>query len=635
MKRSLLLIPIDSLLTLAAFLVGLILRFEFNNIDWFLRAMLPVIGFAMIARPAVFQVMGIYRRIWRYATTRDFAQVAIAVFIGSVLIALVAFALYPRYVYTLPRTLLIIEGVLSLIFLGGLRVIMHQVERFPGDIAWKNVKLERPRRVLIVGAGSAGVHMVRELNTNPQLGLLPVAFLDDDPNKIGHKVHGCMVYGPLINLPQVAKEQEIDTVIIAIPSAPQQTIQNLKSICRSVQLPYSTMPPISSFLHRDEDSPPPTFLQVPMSLPDITGEEIAAVVRVMQSRNLSIGSQTMAFEKFAAAQADAAHAAAVINGTAALHLTMVAAGIGPQDEVITSPFSFVSSANCILYERATPVFVDIDPQTLNIDPARIEGAITPRTRAIIAVHVFGQPADMDPILEIAARHNLIVIEDACEAIGAEYKGRRVGALGKAGAFAFYPNKQMTSGEGAVLVTNDDHWADLFRSLRNQGRDQFDGWLNHTRLGFNYRISEINAAVGVVQMRRLETLLDRRDFIAKEYNRRLEAIPGVKPLTIVPNTTRMSWFVYTVRFAPHIARNQVMAELARRGIPSRPYFSPIHLQPFYIERYGFKAGDFPEAELAGNSILALPFYATMKLEEVGVVCEALAESIQAVAVTAPA
>ncbi len=235
-----------------------------------------------------------------------------------------------------------------------------------------------------------------------------------------------------------------------------------------------------------------------MSLPQITGEEIHSVIRVMQSRNLSIGAQTIAFEKSAAEIAGAAYAVAVTNGTAGLHLCMIAAGIGPDDEVITSPFSFIASSNCILYERATPVFVDIDPETLNIDPRKIERAITSRTRAIIPVHVFGQPADMDPILDIAKRHNLLVIEDACEAIGAEYKGRRVGALGKAGVFAFYPNKQATSGEGAVLVTNDEEWANLFRSLRNQGRDQFDEWLMHSRLGYNYRLSELNAAVGMVQ-----------------------------------------------------------------------------------------------------------------------------------------
>jgi len=626
MKRTIFFVFIDSLLTMAAFLLGLMLRFEFNAIGYFLRAMLPVILAGMVIRPTVFYFAGIYKRIWRYATTRDFFHLALAVVVGSIFIAVVAFALYPRYVYTLPRSLLGIEMALSLIFLGGLRVVIHQVEKYPGDIAWRRVKLEPARKVLIVGAGSAGVQMLRELNANPQLGLKAVGFVDDDARKKGQRILGVPVFGPIINLSAIAREQGANAVIIAIPSAPQQTIQNIKSLCHEAQLPYSTMPPISSFL-KNEEAPPSTLAKLPMSLPDITGEEIEAVVRVMQSRNLSIGSQTMAFEKYAASVANAEHAVAVINGTAALHLCMVAAGVGEGDEVITSTFSFVSSANCALYERAKPVFVDIDPLSLNLDPNRLEEAITERTKVILPVHIFGQPADMDPIMEIAERHGLTVVEDACEAIGAEYKGKRVGALGKAGAFAFYPNKQMTTGEGAVLVTNDERWADLFRSLRNQGRDVFDGWLNHSRLGFNYRISEMNAAVGVVQIRRLDTLLRMREQVAEEYRLRLSEIAGVTPLTIVPTTTRMSWFVYPVRFAEGIDRNLVLDKLIQRGIPARPYFTPIHLQPFYRERFGYKEGDYPLAEAAGRSILALPFYGSMKAEEVQVVCDNLGEILQ--------
>jgi dTDP-4-amino-4,6-dideoxygalactose transaminase len=270
--------------------------------------------------------------------------------------------------------------------------------------------------------------------------------------------------------------------------------------------------------------------------------------------------------------------------------------------------------------------VDIDPETLTIDPGKIESAITNHTRAIIAVHIFGQPADMDPILEIARHHNLLVIEDACEAIGAEYKGRRVGALGKAGVFAFYPNKQATAGEGAVLLTNDEEWAALFRSLRNQGRDQFDEWLMHSRLGYNYRLSELNAAVGMVQLKRIEDLLHRRESVANEYLKGLRKIEGVSALRLALTTTRMSWFVYPVRFSESINRNLVISLLAKRGIPSRPYFGPIHLQPFYRKMLGYDHGDFPESEKAGNSILALPFHTDMNPEEVALVCDSLAEVI---------
>lgn len=239
--------------------------------------------------------------------------------------------------------------------------------------------------------------------------------------------------------------------------------------------------------------------QIPMSRPDITEAEARAVDAVLRTPYLSIGPQVDEFERRLAEFVGSRHVVAVSSGTAGLHLAVVAAGITDGDEVITTPFSFVASANVVLYERGRPVFVDIDPVTLNIDPARIETAITDRTKAILAVDAFGQPSDMDAINEIAARHSLVVIEDACEAIGAEYKGRRAGALGDIGVFAFYPNKQMTVGEGGVIVTNSDQWDALFRSLRNQGRDVFDAWLNHSRLGYNYRLDEMSAALGVAQV----------------------------------------------------------------------------------------------------------------------------------------
>jgi len=627
----------DALLTFASIVFAMMLRLEIVYpgrllFSHYLRLIWPFIIFAMLIRPIVFYFAGIYRRIWRYAATKDFIALAVSIFIGSIILSVVTlFVLYPLWMSAFPRSLLILEGLISLFFLGGLRVILKAMERYPGDINWKKAGIDPSRRALIVGAGYTGINMARELLTNPQLGLEPVAFLDDDPKKIGMKTQNLHVFGPLIRLAEVVREQKAEEVIIAIPSAPEQTIQNIKNICQGIPISFMTVPFLSSFMGRmgDTVSLSSSSLKLPMAMPDITAEEIQTVVRVMQSRNLSIGSQTLVFEKLVAAEAKAAHAVAVINGTAALHLCMVAADIRPGDEVITSPFSFVASANCILYERAKPVFVDIDPVALNIAPEKIEAAITERTRAIIAVHIFGQPADMDPILEIADRYNLLVIEDACEAIDAEYKGRRVGALGKAGTFAFYPNKQMTTGEGAALVTNDEAWANLFRSLRNQGRDQFDSWLNHSRLGYNYRMSELNAAVGVVQIRRLNELLRKREAVAREYNKILSSLEDVTPLTIAPTTTRMSWFVYVVRLSPKINRNRLITLLTGLGVPTRPYFTPIHLQQFYRKQFGFKPGDFPEAEAAGESIIALPFHANMKKEEIEVVYKALVDALSVV------
>jgi perosamine synthetase len=626
MLRTWQIVILDMALTLFSIIFGLMLRLEIIYVGYFLNAIWPFIFITVLIRPLFFYIFGIYKRIWRYASARDFFSLGLSILVGTVILSAVTLIwLYPLYMVTFPRSLLIIEAVTSLFFLGGLRVALKMFEHYPGDINWKLTDLPPSKYTLIVGAGSAGTQMMEELRSNPQIGLKPTAFLDDDPNKIGRRIGGLVVYGPLIQLSEVVVNQKIDEVLIAIPSAPAQTIQNIKSICQELEIPYSTMPSLTSVLDYSSASPSP--YKIPMAMPDITAGEIRAVVRVMQSRNLSIGSQTNILEDLAADVANAKYGVAVTNGTSGLHLCMIAAGIGPGDEVITSPFSFVASSNCVLYQKATPVFVDIDPITLNMDPAKLEDAITDRTKAVIPVHIFGQPADMDPILEITARHNLVVVEDAAEAVGAEYKGRRVGALGKAGVFAFYPNKQMTSGEGAVLVTNDEEWANLFRSVRNQGRDVFNQWLVHARLGYNYRMSELNAAVGVVQMRRLEELLSKRSHVAEQYNRMILALEGVSPLTVVPNTTRMSWFVYVVRLTAGLDRNQVIQLLGRRGIPARPYFSPIHLQPFYREEFGFKPGDFPVSEAAGRSTLALPFHNNMNADEIKVVVGALSEAIR--------
>jgi dTDP-4-amino-4,6-dideoxygalactose transaminase len=240
-------------------------------------------------------------------------------------------------------------------------------------------------------------------------------------------------------------------------------------------------------------------------------------------------------------------------------------------------------------------------------------------KAILPVHAFGQPADMDAILAAGQTHGLSVIEDACESIGAAYRGRQTGVIGRAGVFAFYPNKQMTTGEGGIIVTNDDAWADLFRSLRNQGRDVFDSWLNHSRLGYNYRLDEMSAALGLAQVHRLDELLCKRAQVAAWYNERLAEVEAIQTPTIAASTTRMSWFVYVVRVRPPADRNQVMADLEKVGIPSRPYFSPIHLQPFYRQRFGYEPGAFPITEELGRVSLALPFSSVMSEDEVDWVC----------------
>jgi dTDP-4-amino-4,6-dideoxygalactose transaminase len=370
-----------------------------------------------------------------------------------------------------------------------------------------------------------------------------------------------------------------------------------------------------------------------MSSPDITQAEIDAVNDVLQTRWLSLGPKIGEFEEQLASYVGTRYGIGVNSGTSGLHLAMIAAGIGEGDEVITPSFSFIASANCVLYERGKVVFVDIDPATGNMDPNQVEDAVTERTKAIIPVHAFGQPADMDPLLEIARQHDLFVIEDACEALGAEYKGRRAGTMGDAAVFAFYPNKQMTTGEGGIIVTDREDWDPLFRSLRNQGRDVFDAWLNHTRLGYNYRMDEMSAALGLVQINRIEELLAKRAQVAAWYNEQIDAIDGLHTPVIVETTTRMSWFVYVIRCGEGIDRNALMADLQAAEVPSRPYFTPIHSQPFY-QQFGWQRGDLPHTEAAGDTMLALPFSSVMTREQVDYVCEQLRVSVAKQRVTQP-
>ncbi len=374
--------------------------------------------------------------------------------------------------------------------------------------------------------------------------------------------------------------------------------------------------------------------RVPLSAPDIEPSDVEMVNRVLRTSHLSIGPMIEEFEREWARYIGTRFAAGVSSGTAGLHLAVVAAGIGPGDEVITTPFSFIASSNVMLYQQAVPVFVDIDDKTLNIDPNRVEDkikerrALGKRVKALLPVHVFGQPCDMHALSEIAARYELELIEDACEAMGAEFKGRRVGTFGHASVFAFYPNKQMTTGEGGVLVTDDEAWYHLFRSLRNQGRDDSGTWLRHIRLGYNYRLDEMSAGLGLAQVRRLDQLIEKRAHVAKSYRSRLTDVEGVQVPYIAPETTRMSWFVYVVRFTPTLDRDSILAALEANGIPARPYFAPIHLQPFYRDLFGFHPGDFPITERVAQTTLALPFHSNLRESEIDCVVETLSQVLVA-------
>ncbi len=361
-------------------------------------------------------------------------------------------------------------------------------------------------------------------------------------------------------------------------------------------------------------------MEVPLSRPSITEKEVQAVLEVLSTPYLSLGPRLKEFEARFAEYLSCRYALAASSGTTGLHMAVRALGIGEGDEVITTPFSFVASANCLLFEGARPLFVDIDAETLNIDPQNIEAGITPETKALLIVHIFGRPCPMDQIMAIAQRNDLPVIEDACEALGARYGRRALGTMGKAGVFGFYPNKQITTGEGGMVVTDDPEIAALLASLRNQGRDE-KGWLAHYRLGYNYRLDELSCALGLAQLSRLEEILAKRLAAARRYNLSLAACRALG-LPSPGEEERVSWFVYVVRLPEGVEKEAVRSELARRGVATGDYFPPIHLQPLYRERFGYEPGTFPVTEAVASTTLALPFFTDIGEDQQDYVCENL-------------
>lgn len=366
--------------------------------------------------------------------------------------------------------------------------------------------------------------------------------------------------------------------------------------------------------------------RIPMSSPEIEECDVSAVAEVLRSGRLSLGPKTEEFERELCKYLGVHHAVAASSGTAALHLIVRALGFGPGDEVLVPSFTFAASVNVLLYEGLTPVFCDIEPVTYNLDPADLEKRITSRTRAIMAVDVFGHPADWQAINEIAARYKLKVIDDSCEALGAEYDGRKLGQFGSAAAFAFYANKQITTGEGGVLVTNNSEIASSARSMRNQGRGEMGVWLEHERLGFNYRMDEMSAALGLSQLRRIQSFLEKRRTVAELYSQRLRDVPGLRTPIVSPRV-HMSWFVYVITLDEQIDRQAVMETMRQRQIPVRCYFSPVHLQNYIRERKDCRVERLPVTESVASRTLALPFHNRLSPGDVEEVVGAVRSAVE--------
>lgn len=367
----------------------------------------------------------------------------------------------------------------------------------------------------------------------------------------------------------------------------------------------------------------------PIAKPYLGLQEKKLVMDVLKSGNLSLGPIHKEFEKRIAEKIGTRFACSVSSGTAGLHLAMIAANIKPGDEVITSPFSFIASANCILYVDAKPIFVDIDPSTYNLDPAKIEAAITPKTKAILVVHIFGQTANMTAIKKIAKKYRLKIIEDACESICAKHQEKKAGTFGESAVFAFYPNKQMTTGEGGMLVTNSEKIYRLCNSLRNQGRSENMQWLDHERLGYNYRMDEMSAALGLSQLEKLDEMIKKRQQLANLYHKHLTPYSElIQPPQTAPDNTH-TWFVYVIKLKNKInqkRRDGLIMSLAKQGISTKPYLPPIHLFNFYKKTFGYKKGDFPIAEEVGASTIALPFYIGLKEKDVKYITDKLIKTI---------
>ena len=362
--------------------------------------------------------------------------------------------------------------------------------------------------------------------------------------------------------------------------------------------------------------------EIPLARPLLDEREEELVLEVLRSGRLSLGPTIDRFEELLAERVGAPYVAAVSSGTAGLHLLARIAGLGPGDEAITSPISFASSANCFIFEGAAPVFADVDSQTLNLDPDALEAAITPRTKAVVAVDMFGYPCELDEIRAICDRHGLTLIEDAAEALGAEYKGRPIGSQGPSGVFGFYPNKQLATGEGGVVFTHSEETWQLVRSMRNQGRDYEGGaWFHHVRLGWNYRWTDVQAAIGIGQLEKLDRLLALRSEAAARYGRLLADV-DVELLCGDDDEHRRSWFVYVVALPRDVDRARVMDELRAAGIGTAEYVPCVHLQPYMRETYGFAEGLCPVAEDFASRSIALPFYPQLEAEDQERVVETL-------------
>ena len=590
---------VDTLIVLESFVVAMLLRFDAQVPAIFWDRFWPFAAFSAVVFIALLFRSGAYRNVLRYTGTYMGVRVAGAAAMAMGVLVVADLITKAIWIQNVPISVVVIGSVFAFVQLVAVRLY----PRIFYERSLREVIGER-KRALIVGTGEEGVTVARQLWRAPDAeiklvdfaGMKPVGFVEETDGGEwlrDEQIEGIPVLGGVGDIERLTEEQGVDQILIVLPDASSEELDLIWRECSKTQAEVKVVPKL-------------TEPSVKMASADLDDSDEKAVLEVVRSGRLALGPKVAEFERLTAEYTGAEHAVAVNSGTSGLHLLCRAVGLGPRDEVVTTPFSFVASTNCFVYEGATPVFVDVEPDTYNLDPASIEDAITPATKAILAVDVFGHPADWDAIEEVADRHGLEVIADSCESIGAEYRGRKTGPVGAGGAFAFYPNKQMTTGEGGIIVTNQDDVAALCRSMANQGRDEMSPWLEHARLGFNYRMDELSAALGVSQLRRIDEFVAKRAGVAGVYDALLEDEPRVRTPVVRPGV-KMSFFVYVVELQGNFDRNAVMKRLAEKGVPSRAYFTPIHTQPYMRRAFGYSEGMFPVAERAAKKTIALPFY----------------------------
>jgi dTDP-4-amino-4,6-dideoxygalactose transaminase len=613
----------------------------------FLPGLIVYTLMSLAVKLTVFINTKLYNRFWRLAGVQDLGVLALSAVLaslGAVLVFLLDRNVFGFVNPGFPAAVPLIDSALTLIEVGAVRLIVRVCFEFNERYGTVSLK----KHVAIAGADVAGAMIVKELRSNPRLGLLPMGFFDDDAYKQGMRIHGVDVLGTIDDIPAAAKSEHIEEVIVAMPRASGEQIRHVVMKCKEAGIPAKVIPQLADLIATTSSvtevtdvpstvpsTPTDEKKFLPFALPDIDGRELAEMKQSLESGWVTTGPKTKQFEADFAAAVGASHAIAVNSCTAALHLALEAVGVTAGDEVITSPYTFAATAEVIRYFNARPVFVDVDPVALNMNPDLLEDAITPRTRAIVPVHIGGLSADMDRIMSIAKRHGLAVVEDAAHAFPSSYNGRLIGSIGDLTCFSFYATKTMTTGEGGMICTNNDKFADRCRIMSLHGISR-DAWKRYTAEGswyyeilspgFKYNMTDLAASMGLAQLHKADEMWKRRKLIAERYNEAFSAFPELQ----IPHDDprhRHAYHLYMLRLnldRMSMDRGEFIDALKKRNVGTSVHFILLHIHPYYRDMYGYRPEDFPVAYGEYQREVSIPIYSKMTDRDVGNVIEAVTD-----------